>query len=83
MKQYLIKMTAIQTTPKRLTSIYQREMQIEPLNQSNTLLDIYLPLPTHMDMVQDVLYQCKEIAEGLNLSETDLVLDHAIYSKAV
>ena len=36
-----------------------------------------------MDTVQEVLYQCKEEAEGLNLPETDLVLDHVIYSKAV
>ena len=47
----------------------------------------YLPAinksPTHMDTVQEVLYQCQEKAEGLNLAETDLVLDHANYSKEV
>ena len=47
----------------------------------------YLPTigksPTSMDTVQEVLSLCKEKAEHLNLAETDLVLDHAIYSKAV
>ena len=36
-----------------------------------------------MDTIQEVLCQVKEKAEALNLKETDLVLDHAIYSKAV
>ena len=36
-----------------------------------------------MDTVQEVLNQCKAKAEGLNLPGTDLVLNHAIYSKAV
>ena len=47
----------------------------------------YLPTigssPTKMETVKEVLLQCKEKAQELNLSETDLVLDHAIYSKAV
>ena len=47
----------------------------------------YLPTichsPTKMDVVLEVLKQCKEKAEALNLYETDLVLDHAIYEKAV
>ena len=47
----------------------------------------YLPTirksPTKNDTVQEVLLLCKEKAESLNLTETDLVLDHAIYSKAV
>ena len=47
----------------------------------------YLPTipksPTSMDTVQEVLRLCKVKAESLNLKETDLVLDHAIYSKAV
>ena len=36
-----------------------------------------------MDTVQEILFQVKEKAEALNLKETDLVLDHAIYCKAV
>ena len=36
-----------------------------------------------MDTIQEVLCQVKEKAEALNLKETDLVLDHAIYCKAV
>ena len=36
-----------------------------------------------METVQEVVRQYKEKAERLNLSETDLVLDHTIYSKAV
>ena len=47
----------------------------------------YLPTinksPTKMDTVQEILFQVKEKAEALNLKETDLVLDHAIYCKAV
>ena len=47
----------------------------------------YLPTirksPTKMDTVQEVLLQCKEKAEALELNETDLALDHAIFSKAV
>ena len=47
----------------------------------------YLPTirksPTKNDTVQEILRLCKEKAESLNLTETDLVLDHAIYSKAV
>ena len=47
----------------------------------------YLPTigksPTSMDTIQEVLSLCREKAEHLNLAETDLVLDHAIYSKAV
>lgn len=53
----------------------------------NTHVVGYLPTipksPTSMDTVQEVLRLCKEKAESLNLTETDLVLDHAIYSKAV
>ena len=36
-----------------------------------------------MDTIQDVLYQVKETAKPLYLKKTDLVLDHAIYCKAV
>ena len=47
----------------------------------------YLPTicqsPTKMDVVLEVLKQCKQKAEALNLNEMDLVLDHAIYAKAV
>ena len=47
----------------------------------------YLPTtnksPTKMDTVQEILFQVKEKAEALNHKETDLVLDHAIYCKAV
>ena len=39
--------------------------------------------PTKIDVVSEVLKQCKQKAEALNLNETDLVLDHAIYAKAV
>ena len=47
----------------------------------------YLPTicqsPTKMDIVLEVLKQCKQKAEVLNLSEMDLILYHAIYAKAV
>ena len=47
----------------------------------------YLPTirssPTKMETVKELLVQCKEKAQRLNLKETNLVLDHAIYSKAV
>ena len=47
----------------------------------------YLPTicqsPTKMDVVLEVLKQYKQKVEALNLNETDLVLDHAIYAKAV
>ena len=36
-----------------------------------------------METVKELLAQSKEKAQQLNLTETDLVLDHAIYSKAV
>ena len=36
-----------------------------------------------METVQEVLIQVKQRAEALTLNETDLVLDHAIYCKAV
>ena len=40
-------------------------------------------LPTKMETVKEVLVQFKEKVTQLGLSETDLVLDHAIYCKAV
>lgn len=47
----------------------------------------YLPMinssPTKFETVKEVLVQCKEKARQLGLTETDLVLDHAIYCKAV
>ena len=39
--------------------------------------------PTKMETVKEVLVQCKEKATQLGLPEIDLVLDHAIYCKAV
>ena len=39
--------------------------------------------PTKMDVVLEVLKKYKQKSEALNLNETDLVLDHAIYAKAV
>ena len=39
--------------------------------------------PTKMDTAKEVLVQCNEKATQHGLSETDLVLDHAIYWKAV
>jgi len=47
----------------------------------------YLPTinqsPTRFDTVQEVLFQVKEKSEALGLRSTDLVLDHAIYAKAL
>ena len=47
----------------------------------------YLPmirsLLTKLETVKEELAQCKEKATQLGLSKTDLVLDHAIYCKAV
>ena len=47
----------------------------------------YLPSindsPTKNEVVQEILLQCKAKAEILNLDVADLVLDHAIYSKAL
>lgn len=57
----------------------------EPSAETHTIG--YLPpidkSPTHLDTVQEVLIQCKEKAQALDLLETDLVLDHAIYAKAI
>ena len=39
--------------------------------------------PTKMETVKEVLVQCKEKAAQIGLCETNLVLDHAIYWKAV
>ena len=47
----------------------------------------YLPAinqsPTKLDTVQEVLLQVKEKSEALLLPSADLVLDHAIYAKAL
>ena len=47
----------------------------------------YLPAinqsPTKFDTIQEILLQVKEKSERLNLPSADLVLDHAIYSKAL
>ena len=47
----------------------------------------YLPSinqsPTKMETVQEVLLQVKAKAEALDLTKVDLVLDHAIYCKAL
>ena len=47
----------------------------------------YLPAinqsPTKLETVLELLMQSKEKAEALGLSETDVVLDQAIYAKAV
>jgi hypothetical protein len=59
------------------------------ISQSNDSTDSvgYLPpinkSPTRMDTVQEILFQCRDKAKALNLEEADLVLDHAIYSKAI
>ena len=54
---------------------------------TETYITGYLPIirssPTKMDTVKELLVQCREKVKQLNLMETDLVLDHAIYSKAV
>lgn len=47
----------------------------------------YLPSindsPTKYEVVQEILLQCKAKAEALDLDVADLVLDHAIYCKAL
>ena len=47
----------------------------------------YLPpidkSPTHHNTVQEVLVQCMEKTDAFELNKTDLVLDHAIYAKAI
>ena len=35
-----------------------------------------------MDTIQEMFFQVKEKAESIGLKETDIVLDHTIYSKA-
>ena len=44
---------------------------------------VFLSMSTKMDIIQEVLCQVKEKAEALNLKETAVVLDHAIYCRAV
>ncbi len=48
---------------------------------------VYLPAinqsPTKLETVQELLVQSKEKAEALGLSETDVVMDQAIYAKAL
>ncbi len=39
--------------------------------------------PTKLETVQDVLVQSKLKAEALGLSETDVVMDQAIYARAL
>ena len=58
------------------------------IHTSNDVHDvIYLPTivesPTKLETVQEIVFQCKAKAEVLNLKETDLVLDHSIYAKAL
>lgn len=47
----------------------------------------YLPAinqsPTRFDTIQEILLQVKEKSDALGLSCADLVLDHAIYTKAL
>ena len=41
-----------------------------------------MPVSNKVDVDFEVLKQCKQKAESLNLYETDLFLNHAIYAKA-
>ena len=41
-----------------------------------------MPVSNKVDVVLEVQKQCKQKDESLNLYETDLLLDHAIYAKA-
>ena len=41
-----------------------------------------MPVSNIVDVVLEVQKQCKQKHESLNLYETDLFLDHAIYTKA-
>ena len=60
---------------------------VTPKNRNIQHTISYLPSindsPTKYEVVQEILLQCKEKAEKLNLDVADLVLDHAIYSKAL
>ena len=59
----------------------------EPVNFVPPHSVYYLPSinqsPTKMDTVQEVLLQAKAKAEAVGLRESDVVLDHAIYCKAL
>ena len=58
-----------------------------PKEESGIHTITYLPAinksPTKLDTVQEVLFQVREKSETLGLKSADLVLDHAIYSKAL
>ena len=80
------------------SKIYEKEQEIpswtgfyyeasKPDNLSPPHSVYYLPAinqsPTKMDTVQEILLQAKAKAEAVGLRETDVVLDHAIYCKAL
>ena len=57
-------------------------------NDSNDFHQVaYLPMkadsPTKYSTIYEMLIQTKQKAESLNLDQTDLVCDHAVYSKAL
>ena len=58
-----------------------------PQTDTTCLTISYLPSindsPTKYEVVQEVLLECQVKAETLNLDVADLVLDHAIYCKAL
>ena len=60
---------------------------VSPDSHSQKFTILYLPSINHSltkyEVVQEILLQCKEKAETLGLETADLVLDHAIYSKAL
>ena len=55
----------------------------EETNQTVRYLPTIDQSPTKPDTVLEMLLQAKEKAEKLGLLETDLVVDQAIYAKAV
>ena len=78
----------IKVVVKKKSSQHERGFLFENSKATTeTYIIGYLPIirssPTKMDTVKELLVQCKEKVKQLNLMETDLVLDHAIYSKAV
>ena len=61
------------------------ETSLQNLNERHSIH--YLPAinqsPTQFDTVQEILAQAKKKSESLGLVSADLVLDHAIYAKAL
>ena len=74
------------TSEQKLPSWKGFHHLVSPQDHNDSSAIRYLPSindsPTKYGVVQEILLHCKAKDEALNLNVADLVLDHAIYSKA-